>query len=192
MNIIGVTGNSGSGKTLAAQIIREKYNAEIIDADKIAKQLLENKTEYFNEVLNLFGNEILNDEGNINRKKLADIIFSNDIKREALNEITFIYVVNEIKSRVEKICNKNIVIDAPLLFESNLDKICAKIISILADEEIKLKRIMNRDNLTPENAKKRLNSQKKDEYYIEKSTFFVYNNKDVENLKKELEKILNN
>ena len=191
MNIIGVTGNSGSGKSTVSRIIKEKLNAYVIDADKVAKELMENKTEYFNKICELFGREILDENENIDRKKLANIIFSNLGKRESLNEITYKYVVDEIKSRLANSQNENVVIDAPLLFESNLNIICTKTIAVLANEDEKINRIIKRDNISLEDAKKRLNSQRNDEFYIEKSDFLMYNNKDIQYIENQITNFIN-
>ena len=81
MKIIGITGSSGSGKSTVCEILNEKYNVKIIDADKIAKELLTSGTEYYNDVISKFGREITDDVGEIDRKKLADLIYNDDKKR---------------------------------------------------------------------------------------------------------------
>lgn len=97
MKIIGITGSSGAGKDTICEIIEKKYNAEIIDADKIAKELSKKGTMYLDSIVNCFGTEIINKKGELNRKKLADIIFDDEQKREELNKLTFVHVVDEIQ-----------------------------------------------------------------------------------------------
>ena len=108
MKIIGITGPSGSGKTTVSKIIEEEYNAFIIDADKVAKDLSSNQeTTYFRKIIELFGNEILKDDENLDRLKLAKIIYSDDLKRKALNDLTFKYVVEDILNQIEELRNSN-------------------------------------------------------------------------------------
>lgn len=179
--IIGITGNSGTGKTEISKILAQKLNAEIIDADEVAKELTKKETKYLEEIMGIFGNKILKKNG-LNRKKIAKIIFKNETKRNQLNSLTFKYVVDEIKSKIEDICNKNIVIDAPLLFESGLNEICNYTIAVISNKEIKIDRICKRDNITKRDAKARLNIQHEDEYYIEKSNYTIKNNGNIDEL----------
>ena len=176
--IIGITGNSGAGKTaIAKQIVDNEKSKQVIilDADKIAKELAVPGKEYFSEIINRFGHEILSSESVIDRKKLANIIFTNLKEKEVLDSITYKYVVEEIKDRIKKV-EQDVIIDAPLLIESGLNKICDITISVLADKEIKVNRICNRDSLGKEDALLRLNSQKEDEFYIKNSNYVVINN----------------
>ena len=107
MKIIGVTGSSGAGKDTLCEILENKYNAEIVDADKIAKELSKKGTMYLKSIVDCFGSKIVNRQGELNRKKLASIIFEDEKKREELNKLTFIYVVDEIKRRISKLFKKN-------------------------------------------------------------------------------------
>lgn len=188
--IIGITGNSGAGKTSLCNEIVKNYSKgiTILDADKIAKELLVPGQEYFNKILTLFGETILDSNGEINRKKLANIIFEDPTKKEKLDEITYKYVVEETKKRANEI-EADIIIDAPLLIESRLNEICDVVISVLADKEIKLKRICKRDNLNEEEALLRLNSQKQDEFYIKNSDYVIINNEETD-LKKQAQDII--
>ena len=166
MKIIGITGSSGSGKSTVCEILNEKYNVKIIDADKIAKELLTSGTEYYNDVISKFGREIIDDVGEIDRKKLADLIYNDDKKREMLNNSTFHYVVKEIKSRAKEINNVDIIIDAPLLFESKLDDICNFTSGVIAKESVQIERIIKRDTISKEQACKRLKSQQTNNFYM--------------------------
>lgn len=189
MKIIGITGSSGAGKDTICEIIENKYNAEIIDADKIAKELSKKGTMYLNSIVNCFGTGIIDKKGELNRKKLANIIFEDEQKREELNELTFIHVVDEIQKRIVKIKKKIIIVNAPLLFESNLNKVCDFVIAIIADKDRQIQRIMKRDNLTREEAEKRLNAQNSNEFYTENADYVIYNNEDIENIEKQLDSI---
>lgn len=177
--IIGVTGNSGTGKTslcIALSSVIENKSVCILDADKIAKEISVPGNKYFDEIINLFGDSVLSKEGMLNREKLASIIFGDDEKRESLDKITYKYVVEETKKRLNNSNCDIVLIDAPLLIESGLSKICDVVISVIANKEVKLERICKRDNLKEETAILRLNSQKDNDFYIMNSNYVVVNN----------------
>lgn len=193
MKIIGITGSSGSGKSVVSQILLNKYSKScIIDADKIARKMSNINTPYYKEIVKKFGEDILKEEDNqIDRKKLASIIYSNNSKRELLNSITFKFVVEEIKKDVNLNYDKDvIIIDAPLLFESKLDEVCDVIIGVVADEDIKIDRICKRDNIDVSQAKNRLKVQLQNEDLKKKCDFVVENNGGLEELNSKLEKIV--
>lgn len=189
MKIIGITGSSGSGKSTVCEILNEKYNVKIIDADKIAKELLTSGTEYFNDVISKFGREITDDVGEIDRKKLADLIYNDDKKREMLNNSTFYYVVKEIKLRAKEANNVDIIIDAPLLFESKLDDICNFTIGVIAKESVQIERIIKRDSISKEQACKRLKAQQTNNFYMSKCTEIIENNNEYIETEKQIEEI---
>ncbi len=192
MKIIGITGSSGAGKTTLSGILNKRENVEVIDADKVAKQMAVPGNEYLQEIEKTFGKSVLFDDGNLNRKALAGKIYNDDEARNLLNELTFKYVANEILERIKKINNSKIeivIIDAPLLFEAKLEKNCDFVVSLIADEELKIKRICKRDNIDKITAQKRLKIQHDNDYYIKKSDYVIYNSEDC-NLEKEIEKIL--
>lgn len=193
MKIIGITGRSGAGKTTLCEVFKDKYLAYIIDSDKIAKDLSKKGNQYLNAIVECFGIEILDKKGELKRKKLADIIYKDAKKRRELNNITFIYVVKEIKNIINNIKNKElIVIDAALLFESKLNEICDIVIGVIAEENEKIDRICKRDNVCKEIAQNRLNIQIKDEYLKENADYIVFNNMGITDLEKEIKKILKN
>lgn len=191
MKIIGITGSSGAGKTTVCTLLEEKYNAEIIEADKVAKKLSRKGTMYFNSIVDTFGNSIVNKEGELNRKKLADIIFEDESKREELNKLTFMYIVEEIKKNINKLGKKQIiVIDAPLLYESRLNEICDFVIAVVSERNKQITRITIRDGVSQEEAERRLNAQNTNEFYIDNAEYVLYNNDDnMEDLQKQLEQM---
>lgn len=194
MKIIGITGPSGSGKTTVSKIIEEEYNAFIIDADKVAKDLSSNQeTTYFRKIIELFGNEILKDDENLDRLKLAKIIYSDDLKRKALNDLTFKYVVEDILNQIEELRNSNfdyIVIDVPLLYEAKMEKICDTVIAVIAEDSEKIIRICIRDNISQEAAERRLEIQNNNEFFTKKADFVINNDFTIESLIKSLKEIM--
>ena len=137
MTVVGITGTSESGKSTVARIIQQNYNAQIIDADKIAKELTQKDTEYLRKITKTFGEEIL-ENGKLNRKKLADIIFSDKKQKEKIDKLTQKYVVDEIKKQVKESKNKLVLLDVPLLFETKLNEICDITIGVIADKKQKI------------------------------------------------------
>lgn len=178
MRIIGITGNSGSGKSTVSKMISENYEAKIIDADKIAKEMTMNNGEYLQAIKQTFGEDVIKDN-TLDRKKLADIVFSNKTEKEKLDSLTFEYVVRRIKEEIKKAQIKSdikyIVLDVPLLFESKINEVCSYTIGVTAPKIEKIKRICKRDKLSEEKALQRLNSQPDDEFFIQKCDFIIEN-----------------
>ena len=185
MKIIGITGNSGSGKSTISKLISKNYEAKIIDADKIAKEMTKNNGEYLQAIRQAFGNDVIKNN-ELDRKKLADIVFLNKAEKEKLDGLTFEYVVEEIKKELE--ANQNldyqyIILDVPLLFESKLDKLCDYTIGVIANKTEKIKRICKRDKLSKEKALQRLNSQPNDEFFTKNCNTVINNENKEETIK---------
>ena len=186
--ILGITGSSGAGKSTVCEILERKYNSQTINADKIAKQLSKKGTSYLQEIVQNFGNDILLENGELDRKKLANIIYSNSDKRDELNNITFKYIKNEIKEQIAKSDNNIIAIDAPLLLEANLQEICNKTIAVISeDRDLQIQRIVKRDNIDREHAIARLNAQHSNEFYMQNCDDILIND---ETLEQQIEKLL--
>ena len=176
MKIIGVTGSSGSGKTTVSKIIAEELKAKTINADQVVRKMQEKGTTYYKKIVETFGTEILKQDASINRKKLAQIIFQDESKKEKLDILTYKYVVEEIKNQIETVKEEYIIIDAPLLIESKLNEICNVIIAVISNKEEQLKRIYKRDNIEEKNAKIRIEAQKDNEFYTTNADYIVENN----------------
>ena len=175
MIIIGITGGSGCGKTTVSQLLT-KNGVDVIDCDLVARKIVEPDMPALDEIKNYFGTEYINNDGTLNRKKLASVVFNSSEKLLKLNEITHKYVKEYIDSYIEKSMADFVGIDAAALIESGIYKQCDYVISVLADKELRKERIMIRDSLSEDEASERINSQKNDEFYIEKSDYIVYNN----------------
>ena len=206
--IIGITGSSGAGKSTICEILQRKYDANIINADKIAKELSQRGTNYLAEIVKNFGQEILLENGELNRRKLADIIYYNEEKRQILNNCTFKYISKEIEKQIkehtinynEKLNNgeysKNkatllIAIDAPLLFEANLENLCDITIAVISkSKDAQINRIIKRDNIDRSHAIARINAQKSNEFYINKCNYTVINDDKALDLEKQIDNIL--
>ena len=161
--IIGLTGNSGSGKGAVGRIMADskKYGCFIIDCDVVAHENMKCGGLAYNDIVDSFGRDILDENGGIDRKKLGGIVFSDKEKLKLLNSITHGYV----KQRVDEIIKANmqydfIVVDAPLLKEAGMLDTVDTIWLVKASEYTRLKRVIRRDNITAEAAKARFKNQK--------------------------------
>lgn len=186
--VYGLTGQTGSGKTTVGELL-EKYGCKVIDTDKIAHSVLEIPT-VIKALCDEFGEDILQ-SGKINRRALASRAFENEDSTLKLNEITHpeitLITLKEIR-QAEDGGFKSAVIDAPVLFESPLKTLCKKVICVTAGSDTRLKRIIARDGISIEEAKKRMNAQKSSEYYIENSDIVIEND-DIEQTKLQIEKL---
>lgn len=193
MNIIGITGSSGAGKSTVCDILQEEYQVKVINADKIAKELSKRGTSYLDEIIEKFGQDIVDENGELKRKKLAEIIYNNSEKRKLLNLCTFKYIKKEIKSKINRTKKENvtIIIDAPLLFECGLDEFCNFIVGVISQKDIQIERIVARDNVDYESAEKRIDAQEKNNFFKEKCDFIIENNNDIVNTKKMVSIIAN-
>lgn len=172
--VVGLTGQTGSGKTTVADIFK-KNGCLIIDADLIAREIVEPGHKCLLELKKEFGDIICNKDGTLNRRILASIAFSNKEKTNKLNNITHPFIVSKINEIIKDNDNKCriIIIDAALLIESGLNKICKIVISIIAPENIRIKRIIKRDFITKEEAIKRVKSQNNEEFYRSNSSYVL-------------------
>ena len=179
MKIIGITGQSGSGKGhLSAQF--EKLGYIHADADKIYHGLLASNAELKAELVCAFGKDILSN-GEIDRKALGRKVFGTENARKLLklNKIAHKYVAREYISLIRKLKSegaKGIIIDAPLLIEARLDKICDTTVFVAADRETRIMRIMARDNLDRAAALLRIDSQKDESFYAKHCKHIFINN----------------
>ncbi|WP_250278237.1 dephospho-CoA kinase [[Clostridium] colinum] len=176
--IIGLTGGTGCGKTTVCSILT-KYNAYIIDADKIAHSVIEKGKEAYFEIIDYFGNSILDEDNQIIRKKLGEIVFSEKEKLKYLNNITHKYIIKEITNIINIKKNDKkynyIVIDAPLLIETNLHKIVDSVWIVHCSLETRIKRLKKRDNLPVDILSKRINSQTSFDENKKFANFIIFN-----------------
>lgn len=159
--IIGLTGGIATGKSTVSSMLAT-FDVPIIDADKIARDVVKPGKSSYVEIVREFGSKILRKDRTINREELGKIIFANQEKRELLNSIVHPAIRKEmIKQRDDYVRSgvKSVVLDIPLLFESNLTTYVHKTVVVYVPQHIQLKRLIKRDCLSEEEALKRINSQ---------------------------------
>lgn len=187
--VIGLTGQTGAGKSTVSNAMK-KCGCGIIDADKIAREAVEPKTACLKMLTNAFGCDIINEDGSLNRKKLAGKAFSSKENTQLLNEITHPYIVELTKQRIAEYfasgCNI-VVFDAPQLFESGSDKLCDIIVSVIASQECRLERIISRDGINREQALSRMKVQLSEEYFKRHSDYIINGEQDINTVTGEAE-----
>ena len=188
MKIVGLTGGIGSGKTTVAQIFKE-LGAYHIDADLLARRVVEPGKPAWKEIIERFGKQVLNPDQNLNREKLAEIIFSNPRAKADLEKITHPRIAQEIAQEIQQAQKQGaelVIIDAPLLLESPQASWIRPVIVVVADEEQRVKRVCERDGVPPEEVRTRIKNQSPDSEKIKKADFVIENNGSLEELKEKV------
>ena len=175
---VAIAGNIACGKSQVEKFL--KQNFPVIDTDEITHNLLDLKSEI---IINKFNNFDISDNGKINRKKLGNLVFDDENKKKILENILHPEIKKEIekffiKNKNEKIC----FVSIPLVFEANMENLFDKIIFIYANDNLRLERLIKRNNLTPKEALKRINSQKPQNEKLSKSDYIINNEEDLESL----------
>ncbi len=188
--ILGLTGGIGTGKSTVANMLKEK-GIPVVDTDLISREVIQ-YPEIIEKIKLEISNEVFDFENKLDRKKMSEIVFENQEKLKKLNEIMHPEILKKMWNEVEKLKKdyKIIVVDIPLLFEINMEKEVDKILLIYASKEIQLKRIMERDCRSREEAIKIINSQMPLYKKREKSDYIIQNNDSLEKLEKSLDKIV--
>lgn len=162
MLIVGLTGGIASGKSLVARVFKD-LGAQVIDADRIAHELLEPDQQARQEVLDYFGKEILLPNNGIDRRKLGEIVFKDAVKREWLNQCLHPRVFDAYTSRVKHLRSRQpdaiVVLDAALLIETGYHRKMDKLVVVYADPEQQRERLICRDKFTKAQARSRIRSQ---------------------------------
>ncbi|MBQ6885307.1 MAG: dephospho-CoA kinase [Clostridia bacterium] len=169
--VIGLTGPTGAGKS-SVTAVAEELGFKVVDCDKLARVAVEKGSDGLDAVVNVFGDDILNSDGTLNRAVLAQKAFSTPENTELLNKTLLPYIMMLVREEID--CDK-VLLDAPTLFESGADSICDEVITVISDEKTRLARIMERDGIDEEAALLRIKAGKPDEFYIEKTDNIVYN-----------------
>ncbi len=183
--IIGLTGGIGSGKSTVARRFAE-LGASVYSADAIARQALEPGETCYPRVVESFGETILSQNGRIDRKALANIVFSDEQKRTMLNEIIHPYVIDQLFSRAKTDLSRNgsaiAIFDIPLLFESGLDAQMDRTITVSCEESERVRRIVKRDQVTPDHALARIHAQMPEEDKRLRADYVLDNNGSIDDL----------
>ena len=198
VRVVGLTGGIGTGKSTAAEYLKKKGFAHI-DADQIGRDITADGSPMLPVLDGIFGPtgeygvegfDILREDGSLDRKALASIVFTDMKKKLKLDEVMFKAIIAETKRLVEFYSQDDpvgILIDAPLLFEAGLDKECDLVLLIVADMDVRIHRVCARDGATEQEVRNRINSQMSDEEKISRSHVVVDNSGNLKELEKQLE-----
>lgn len=184
--LIGITGGSGSGKSVACEAL-SRAGYSVIDCDALVHELYDDAS--FVDAIGAAFPETVTNGGRIDRKILAGIVFSDQAALARLNDTVFPRILAEIRNRAAEF-GGDVALDAPTLFESGLDAACDVIIGIVADEETRLSRICRRDGISEEAARARIRSQKSESFFRSHCQYIVENNGDPEKLVSEMETVM--
>ncbi|MNW41836.1 Dephospho-CoA kinase [compost metagenome] len=159
---IGLTGGIAAGKSTVSQMLVNR-GAALIDADVVAREIMEPGHPVLQRVVERFGQEVLHEDGTLDRKKLGSIVFSDPTQRKALEEITHPAIRSEMREAMSRLEAENpgrlVIADIPLLYESGLENLYEEIMVVYVPREIQLDRLMQRDGLSLSGAEARLSAQ---------------------------------
>lgn len=183
--VIGLTGCSGSGKSLAAEIFSE-LGAYVIDADKISHDITDFDMQVLGKIRDAFSEKVFENE-KLSRKALGKIVFNDKNALAKLNSILHPAIAEKIAEVVENCGNPLIIIDAPLLFSvKEIAKLCSETVAVCAPEEVRINRIMTRDGLTYDEAIARVGSQMPQEKLAELADKVIVNDGSVKKLRSDI------
>ncbi len=190
MKVIGITGGSGAGKSTIVEIWRST-GLKVFNADSVYHELLRERVALLAELQDHFGGVFSG--GRLDRKKLADIVFSDPAELKKLNSITHKYVVEEIRKRLSGAAAQGetcAAIEAIYLIETELSDLCDCVVGVVAPMDRRLKRIAARDGLGPERAWARVHAQQSDEYFFQNCDYVIDNQGKLEDLEKNAREVL--
>ncbi len=188
MKVIGITGNTGSGKSIACNLFRKK-GFFVIDLDKIGHSIYEN-LDCFNEIKENIVGDFITDK-KIDRKKLGQIVFRDKDSLKTLTEITDKYIYNETKKLIDLANDEIVILDGALIFDSMTMLLCDEIILITSSVEKRINRIVVRDNIDIEYARKRVLSQKDYTNFDYKNKYIIENDGDLSEFESKILTIIN-
>lgn len=187
--VIGITGSIATGKSTVTDILKDLgYN--VIDADKIAHQLMKVGNENYDAIVSYFGDKILNPDKSINRIKLGNIVFNDKKQLNKLNNLTHDNIFNKIKENIEFYKNEIIFVDIPLLIELKIKGELSiefdEIWLVYVDRQIQIERLAKRNNISYDEAEKLVNTQINIDDKVQYCDFILDNSKDIDYVKKQI------
>lgn len=183
--IIGLTGNIGSGKSTVARCLKD-LGAEVIDTDEISRAIVEPGKPALEKIVNAFGPKVLHKNGTLNRQALADIVFKDSEARQKLNSIMHPLIIQEVEEAISRYKNNRgpkapaLIIEAPLLFETGMEKLVDEVWLVTVDMPGQIQRIMKRNNIDEERARSRIASQMPQAEKIKKAHRLIDNSGSLE------------
>ncbi len=188
MKVVAVTGGIGSGKSLVLEAFAD-LGADVLSADDVSHRIMLKGGSAYNEVIDAFGQDILDENSEIDRKKLGAIVFSDKEKLELLNSISHRIIYKELEAFVEKSGKDLVCLEIPLLFSAKCPIHLDLTIGVSADEETRIERVVKRDNSTREQALARMRNQLSDEEIQTLADCVIFNNGNIDEVYDKVEEI---
>lgn len=186
--IIGLTGGIASGKTTVSNYLKDR-GYTVLDADRYSRQTTAKNGPALPQIIEAFGEDIVNDAGELDRKQLGSIIFNDADKRRTLNEIVHPLIRQMMNADEAKFVQEgHVFLDIPLLFENGLDQRCDFVVTVFVDRDTQIKRLTERDDLTTEEAEARINSQMPLTDKVMKSKYRIDNNGNLDALYEQIDR----
>ena len=194
MKVIGITGGVGCGKSMVLDLIKENFNAYIVKADDVARHVLDKGEEGYYKALDFFGDEILDENSQINRNRLAEIVFNDSEKLGVLNGIVHPVVKENIKKEISSVrsCGKYdyFIVEAALLFDDHYESFCDEVWYIYADYDVRVKRLIESRGYSLQKIAGIMGNQMSEEEIREKSDYVIDNSNGIEETLAQLKKKL--
>lgn len=172
--LIGLTGTFGSGKSTVAKLFRT-WGARVMDADRLGHEALRKNTDSYRKIVREFGTGILDRRSQVDRKKLASVVFSNTSKRRRLERIIHPYVFSQIRKKLKRIHRGIVVIEVPLLFETGFSRHVDRTVTVWALKSVLIQRLRSKRRLTDKEIKLRIRAQMPLALKRKRSDFLINN-----------------
>lgn len=190
-HIIGLTGGIATGKSTVSKMFQEK-GIPVLDADIIAHEVMRKGTPVFKQIVETFGESVVLPNGELDRRKLGEIVFNDSYLREQLNRIVHPAVKDVMLERIRRIDPQVplVILDVPLLFESGFDSICEQTIVVYTDEKTQLERLKHRNRLSTEDALKRIHAQMPLAEKIKRADVIIDNSRTIDETQKQVSEFI--
>lgn len=194
MRVIGITGPTGAGKSIVCGRLGDWDRITVIDCDRVARDVVRRGEHCLLDLAVEFSSAIVTKDGELDRRRLAGIVFRDRKKLRRMEGIMFPYILDRIRGETAKreaAGDRAVFLDAPTLYQSGADTLCEKVVAVLAPAEDRLRRIMERDALTEEEARARMMSQPGDEFFEKRADYVIRNTVDMAALRLEILELMN-
>ena len=194
MKVYGITGGAGTGKSEVIKMLQENFGGCVIMSDEVARELMQKGNISYQLIVEYFGRDILMDDGEIDRKKLADHVFNNKEALEKLNSMTHPYVKDEIRKLIAEAeasgeC-RFVALESAILLECGYEDICDEFWYVYTKPEIRRQRMKENRNYSDEKVDAVMRNQQSDEVFFDKCAFVIENNTTLDAVREQLKKKL--
>jgi dephospho-CoA kinase len=187
--IVGLTGGIGAGKSAVARMFQER-GAVIVDTDAIAREVVQGPSPVLDGIRAEFGDAVIDASGGLDRDAMAKIVFADETKRRRLNELTHPEILKRVLARIGRYAPATVVVVVvPLLFESGFDRNCQKVVSVVAPEDVRLRRVMERDGAAETDVRARMRAQLPDGDYERRADLVIRNEGGESDLSKQVDAV---